>query len=98
LLGGLVLYVTTYYCGPATRTGKGRGREGTGLYPEWAVFGFSEGSSPALVSCVARQCALLPSYEIARQELAARGTALTIKVVQRLARQLGAEVLTTRHP
>jgi hypothetical protein len=96
LLGGLVLYVTTCYCGPTARTGKGRGREGTGLYPELAVFGFSEGSSPALVSCVARQCALLPSYEIARQELAARGTALTIKVVHRIARQLGAEVLTTR--
>jgi hypothetical protein len=96
LLGGLVLYVTTLYCGPAARTGKGRGREGTGLYPEVAVFGFSEGSSPALASCVGRQCALLPSYEIARQELAARGTALTIKVVHRLARQLGAEVLTTR--
>jgi hypothetical protein len=96
LLGGLVVYVTTLYCGPATRTGIGRGREGTGLYPELAVFGFSEGSSPALVSCVARQCALLPSYEIARQELAARGTALTIKVVHRIARQLGAEVLTTR--
>jgi hypothetical protein len=96
LLGGLVLYVTTLYCGPTARTGKGRGREGTGLYPEVAVFGFSEGSSPALVSCVARQCALLPSYEIARQELAARGTPLTIKVVHRIARQLGAEVLTTR--
>ena len=61
-----------------------------------AVFGFSEGSSPALVSCVGRQCALLPSYEIARQELAARGTPLDIKVVHRIARQLGAEVLTVR--
>lgn len=61
-----------------------------------AVLGFSEGSSPALVSCVARQCALLPSYECARQELAARGTPLDIKVVHRIARQLGAEVLTAR--
>jgi hypothetical protein len=61
-----------------------------------AVFGFSEGSSPALVSCVGRQGALLPSYEIARQELAARGTPLDIKVVHRIARRLGAEVLTAR--
>jgi hypothetical protein len=61
-----------------------------------AVFGFSEGSSPALVSCVGRQCALLPSYEITRQELATRGTPLDIKVVHRIARQLGAEVLTAR--
>lgn len=96
LLGGLVLYVTTLYCGPLARTGRGRRQEGGGLYPELAAFGFSEGSSPALVSRVGRQCALLPSYEIARQELADQGTALSIKVVHRIARQLGAEVLTAR--
>jgi hypothetical protein len=96
LLGGLLLYVTTLYCGPVVRTGKGRGKEGAGLYPELAVFGFSEGSSPALISRVSRQCALLPSYEIARQELAAAGTSLNIKVVHRIARQLGAQVLTAR--
>ena len=92
----MVLYVTTLYCGPPARTGRGRGREGAGLYPELAVLGFSEGASPALVSLVGRQWALLPSYEIARQELAARGTPLDIKVVHRLARKLGAEVLTAR--
>lgn len=96
LLGGLVLYVATLYCGPAARTGKGRGQEGAGLYPELAAFGFSEGASPALLGLVGRQCALLPSYETARQELAARGTPLDIKVVHRLARTLGAQVLTTR--
>jgi hypothetical protein len=66
------------------------------LYPELAALGIFEGSSPALVSLVGRQCALLPSYQIARRELAARGTALGIKVVHRLARQLGAAVLTSR--
>jgi hypothetical protein len=96
LLGGLILFVSTLYCGPKTRTGKGRGQEGAGLYPELAVLGFAEGSSAALVSLVGRQCALLPSYEIARRELAARGTALNIKVVHRIARTLGAQVLTTR--
>jgi hypothetical protein len=96
LLGGLLLSVTTLYCGPAVRTGKGRGKEGAGLYPELAVFGFSEGSSPALTSRVSRHCALLPSEEIARQELAAAGTSLNIKVVHRIARQLGAQVLTAR--
>jgi hypothetical protein len=96
LLGGLILFVTTLYCGPRQRTGKGRGREGRGLYPELAVLGFAEGSSAALVSLVGRQCALLPSYEIARRELAARGTPLKIKVVHRIARTLGAQVLTTR--
>jgi hypothetical protein len=78
------------------RSGKGRGREGAGLYPELAALGIIEGSSPALVSLVGRQCALLPSYRIAQRELAARGTALGIKVVHRIARQLGAAVLTSR--
>ena len=77
LLGGLVLYVTTLYCGSLARTGRGRGREGAGLYPELAVLGFSEGASAALLSLVGRQTALLPSYEFARQELAARGTPLS---------------------
>src|SRR5271166_3286113 len=96
LLGGLVLFLTTLYCGPAARTGQGRGREGTGLYPELAALGIIEGSSPALVSLVGRQCALLSSYQMARRELAARGTPLGIKVVHRIARQLGAAVLTSR--
>lgn len=61
-----------------------------------AVLGFSEGASGALLGLVGRQCALLPSYEFARQELAGRGTPLDIKVVHRLARTLGAQVLTTR--
>jgi hypothetical protein len=39
---------------------------------------------------------LLPSYQIAQKELAARGTPLGIKVVHRIARQLGAAVLTCR--
>lgn len=96
LLGGLVLYLTTLYCAPVARTGKGRGPEGAGLYPELAALGIIEGSSPALVSLVGRQCALLPSYQIARRELAARGTPLGLKVVHRIARQLGAAVLTSR--
>jgi hypothetical protein len=96
LLGGLIIYLTTLYYGPARRTGKGRGKEGAGLYPELAVFGISEGSSPALISWVGRQCALLPSYEIARRELATQGTDLNIKVVHRIARQLGAAMLTCR--
>jgi hypothetical protein len=86
----------TLYCAPTARTGKGRGREGAGLYPELSALGISEGSSPALVSLVGRQCALLPSYQVARQELASRGTPLNIKVVHRIARQLGAAVLTCR--
>ncbi len=96
LLGGLVLWLSTLYCGPKLRSGKGRGREGSGLYPELAILGFSEGSSPALVSRVARQTALLPSYEVARAELEADGVKLDIKQVHRISQRLGAEMLTRR--
>jgi hypothetical protein len=96
LLGGLVVWISTCYCGPAARTGKRRGGEGSGLYPELAVLGIREGSSPALASQVGRLSALLPSYETARRELEHRGVPLDIKVVHRIARQLGAEILTTR--
>ncbi len=96
LLGGLVLWVMTLYCGPKRRHGAGRGPEGAGLYPELAALGFSEGASPALASRVARQTALLPSYEVARRELADDGLPLNIKEVHRIAQRLGAEVLTTR--
>jgi len=96
LLGGLVLWITTLYCGPKARTGKGRSREGSGLYPELAVLGFSEGSSPALASRVARMTALLPSFQTARAELARDGVPLNIKEVRRIALQQGFELLTTR--
>lgn len=96
MLGGLALYVTTLYCGPRQRTGQGRGREGAGLYPELGFFGFCEGYSPALASEVARQAALLPSFELARRELLRRGVGLDIKVVHGLSLRLGQEVLTAR--
>ncbi len=96
LLGGLVIWIWTCYCGPAARKGKRRGGEGAGVYPELAVLGVSEGSSPALASEVGRLSGLLPSYEVARGELEQRGVPLDIKVVHRIAGQLGAEMLTTR--
>jgi hypothetical protein len=96
LLGGLVLCISTLYCGPRARTGKGRGREGAGLYPELAALGFSEGSSPALVSRVARMTALLPSFQSARDELARDGVPLNSKEVRGIALRQGFELLTTR--
>lgn len=96
LLGGLVLWIITLYCGPKARTGAGRGREGSGIYPELAVLGFSEGSSPALASRVARMTALLPSFQTARDELARDGVPLNIKEVRRIAEQQGCELLSTR--
>src|SRR3954470_18746017 len=96
LLGGLTLWIATIYCAPRSRTGRGRGREGTGAYPELAALGIRKGATPALHSQVGRLTALLPSIELARDELRHRGTTLDEKAVHRMVRQLGAEVLATR--
>ncbi len=98
LLGGLLIYVTTLYCGPAKKRGsvKVRGNEGAGVYPEWALLGIQDGKSPALVREVGRQTALLPSYEMARQELAEHGVNLNIKEVHGIGRHAGQAALTYR--
>lgn len=88
--------MTTLYCSPALRTGKGRGREGSGLYPELAVLGIQEGKSPALVREVGRQTALLPSYAMARQELAEHGLDLDIKEVHGIGQHAGQAALAYR--
>ena len=85
----------TLYCSPRARTGKGRGREGAGLYPELAAYRISEGSSPNVQAEVGRQVALLP-IEQARAELARRGLESDEKAVRRIANELGAQMLATR--
>lgn len=85
----------TLYAGPRSRTGKGRGREGGGLYPELAAFRISEGSSPNTQSEVGRLVGLLP-IATAREELARRGLELDEKAVQRIANELGTQMLATR--
>jgi hypothetical protein len=92
----LVVWIATLYCGPKPRTAQGRGREGAGTYPELAALGIRKGSTPALQSQVGRLTALLPSIELARDELRRQGPTLDEKAVHRMARQLGAEVLATR--
>ena len=96
LLGGLLLWVTTLYCNPALRTGKGRGRRGSGLYPELGVLGIQEGKSPALVRDIGRLTALLPSYEAVQSELAERGMKLNIKEVHGIGQYAGEAALTFR--
>ena len=92
------MWVTTLYCAPAPRAtrGKGRGPEGGGLYPEFGALGIQEGSSPALVREVGRQVALLPSYAVAREELARRGIALDIKEVYGIGLYAGTAALAHR--
>jgi hypothetical protein len=96
LLGGLLLWVTTLYCSPRRRTGRGRGPEGGGLYPELGVLGIIEGKSPALVRDVGRLTALLPSYAAARAELAERGVTLTQKEVHGIGVHAGQAALAYR--
>lgn len=96
LLGGLVLWVSAAYYALVQPTGKGRGRAGTGLYPELAVLGIHEGQTVALTELVARQAALLPSFEHARGELKHRGVDLSLKAVHRIATRLGAHALSRR--
>ena len=85
----------TLYCSPRARTGRGRGREGGGLYPELAAYRISEGSSPNVQAEVGRQVALLP-IEQARAELARHGLESDEKAVRRIANELGAQMLATR--
>lgn len=85
----------TVYCSPRGRTGKGRGREGGGLYPELAAYRISEGSSPNVQTEVGRQVALLP-IEQARAELARHGLESDEKAVRRIANELGSQMLASR--
>jgi len=61
-----------------------------------AALGIRKGATPALHSQVGRLTALLPSIELARDELRSQGPTLDEKTVHRMAGQLGAEILTTR--
>jgi hypothetical protein len=95
LLGGLSITVMTLYCSPRERTGKGRGREGSGLYPELAAYRISEGCSPNVQSEVGRLVGLLP-IEQSRAELARQGLELDEKAIRRIAGELGSQILATR--
>jgi hypothetical protein len=95
LWGGLAVTVMTLYCAPRGRSGKGRGPEGSGLYPELAAYRISEGSSPNVQAEVGRLVAQLP-IEQARAELARCGLELDEKAVRRIAGELGAQMLATR--
>lgn len=87
--------VMALYAGPRSRSGKGRGKEGGGLYPELSAYRISEGSSPNTQSEVGRLVGLLPITS-AQDELARRGLKLDEKAVQRIGNELGLQMLATR--
>jgi hypothetical protein len=96
LLGGLLIWVTSLYCGPR---GNWRNRpleKIPGLHIELSQFGIGKGCSPALQSRVARQAALCPSLEFAQQEFARLGVKLDVKTVRRITQQCGNGLLALR--
>ena len=96
LLGGLLIWVSSLYCGPRQSLFRRREHDVPGLYVELAQFGFGKGVTPGLQSRVARQAALCPSFALARQELARSGVAWDGKTVQRIAYQCGRGLLALR--
>ena len=92
-----MVWVVTWYCSPALRTGKGRGREGGGLYPELGILGFLEGKSPALVRSLGSLCAQMPSYAAVHTHLREEGSRLTLKEVHGIGVHLGQAVLAYRN-
>lgn len=95
LLGGLLMWVASLYCAP--RQGSRSSEEKvTGLYVELAQFGCGKGITPGLESRVARQAALCPSLELARQELERGGVKLDVKTVRRITYQCGDGLLRLR--
>ena len=78
LLGGLVLWITSWYCVPCRRSSAVPVEAVPGVYVELAQFGFGSGCTPGLESKVARQAALCPSFQLAQQELAGKRVSVQI--------------------
>lgn len=95
LLGGLVLWIASLYCAPGKNSGAS-GERKSGLYVELAQFGCGKGVTPGLESRVARQAALCPSLELARDELMRNGVTLDVKAVRRITYQCGDGLLQLR--
>lgn len=95
LLGGLVMWVASLYCEPRRRLFKSAEKI-PGLYVELAQFGFGKGITPGLQSRVARQAALCPSLDLARQELERGGLTMDVKTVRRITYQCGDGLLRLR--
>jgi hypothetical protein len=96
LLGGLVMWIASLYCEPRKRSRYDEQQPRSGLYVELAQFGCGKSVTPGLESRVARQAALCPSLELAREELERGGLQLDVKAVRRIAYQCGEGLLSLR--
>jgi hypothetical protein len=96
LLGGLLVWITSLYCAPLKSWSRREDEEIPGAYVELAQFGFGKGCTPGLQSKVARQAALCPSFQFAKQELERDGVLMDVKTVRRIAEQCGEGMLCLR--
>jgi hypothetical protein len=96
LLGGMLVWATTLYCGPKKKRFGQDNQPRVGLDVTLAQFGFGKAASPALQSRVARRVALCPSIRFAHQELAREGVQLDVKAVKRITYQCGDGLLALR--
>lgn len=96
LLSGFTMWVSSLYCEPEKSLAQREKRPATGLYIELAQFGFGKGITPGLQSKVARQSALSPSLDKAREELVRGGLKINVKTVRRISNQCGDDLLKLR--
>jgi hypothetical protein len=96
LLGGLLIWLSSFYCEPKIGLFRKAHPDAQGLYVELAQFGFTKFESPALQSRVARQAALCPSLALAQDELSRSGVRLDVKTVRRVTHQTGLGLLSLR--
>jgi hypothetical protein len=96
MLGGVIVWITSLFCAARRRADDSAKESRPGVYVELAQYGFAKGCTSAVESKVARQAALCPSLELARQELERDGLALDVKAVRRIAVQCGVGMLRDR--
>ena len=96
LLGGLIMWVHSYYC-EARQLGLWKTQpRNPGVYIPLLQFGIGRGVTPGLQSRVARQAAVCQSFELAQQELESSGLKLDVKMIRRITTQCGEELLQLR--
>lgn len=96
LMGGVMMWVTSLYCEPKRGLFRKADDQAVGLNIELAQFGFGKKESPGMETRIARQTAMCPSFELARNELERDGILLSVKAIRRVAQQCGDDLLKLR--
>jgi hypothetical protein len=97
-LCGAIFQVVTFYCPPKRRSAKDENvpEERHGISPEFSLYGFVKGCSPALEEKVARASAFYPSFSVAKEELSREDVETDVKTVPRISMQCGGDILVMR--